>query len=107
MGTREIKEINVTIGKMLKDAREKHGSSQAGMCETTGLTKNHISDVERGLSQASIKMLIGYCEKLGITPNDILGYDNIDMVPELKEVLSEMDQVQQQKILDMIRLMLK
>lgn len=107
MGTREIKVINVTIGKMLKDAREKHGVSQAGMCETTGLTKNHISDVERGLSQASIKMLLGYCEKLGITPNEILGYDNIDMEPELREVLSGMDTEQQQKVLDMIRLMMK
>ena len=107
MRVRKAEEINVTIGKRLKEARAKYGVSQADLCESTGLTKNHISTVERGLSQASIKMLLGYCEKLGITPNEILGYDNISMVPELKEVLSCMDTEQQQRVLDMIKLMMK
>ena len=107
MGTREIKEINVMIGKMLKEARTKCEVSQAEMCETTGLTKNHISAVERGFYQASIKMLLGYCEKLDITPNEILGYEHINMVSELKDVLSAMNKEQQQKLLDMIKLMMR
>lgn len=107
MRTRKAEEINVMIGKMLKEARAKYGVSQADLCESTGLTKNHISTVERGLSQASIKMLLGYCEKLGVTPNEILGSADINILPELKEALSTMDKEQQQKILDMIKLMMK
>lgn len=107
MRTRKTEEINVMIGKLLKEARAKHGVSQADLCDSTGLTKNHISTVERGLSQASIKMLLGYCEKLGVTPNEILGCADINILPELKEALSAMDKEQQQKILDMIKLMMK
>ena len=46
------------------------------MVEPCGLTKNHISAVERGVSQASIKMLLGYCKKLNMTPNEILEFHN-------------------------------
>lgn len=46
------------------------------MVKPCGLTKNHISAVERGVSQASIKMLLGYCKKLNMTPNEILEFHN-------------------------------
>ena len=67
-------EDNIRIGRLLQTAREQHRVSQAALCDTTGLSKNHISAVERGVSKASVKMLLGYCEKLNVTPNDILGY---------------------------------
>ena len=72
MANRTINEENVKIDRLLQDARESHGVLQAELCEAAGLTKNHISDVERGVSKASVRMLLDYCEKIGITPNDIL-----------------------------------
>lgn len=47
---RTIDEENVKIGRLLQNARESHGVLQSELCETTGLTQNHISDVERGVS---------------------------------------------------------
>ena len=85
MANRTIDEENVKIGRLLQDARESHGVLQSELCEATGLTKNHISAVERGVSKASIRMLLGYCEKIGITPNDILGYSELNLIPELQE----------------------
>lgn len=81
-------EDNIRIGRLLQTAREQHRISQAALCDATGLSKNHISAVERGVSKASVKMLLGYCEKLDITPNDILGYDELNLMPELKTRLS-------------------
>lgn len=52
-------------------------------------------------------MLLGYCEKIGITPNDILGYSELNLIPELQEMLTSMDSKQQKRIVDMIKLMFK
>lgn len=57
MANRTIDEENVKIGRLLQDARESHGVLQSELCEATGLTKNHISAVERGVSKDSIHML--------------------------------------------------
>ena len=40
-------------------------------------------------------MLLGYCEKIGITSNDILGYSELNLIPELQEMLASMDSKQQ------------
>jgi len=45
------------------------------MMEYTGLTKNHISALERGVSKPSVETLLGYCKRLDTTPNDILGFN--------------------------------
>lgn len=107
MTNRTIEEENLKIGKLLQEARESHGVLQSELCEATGLTKNHISAVERGVSKASIRMLIGYCQKIGITPNDILGYGELTLIPELQEILTHLNTEQQKKIVEMIRLMFK
>ncbi|RGG47596.1 XRE family transcriptional regulator [Roseburia sp. AF20-18LB] len=107
MANRIIDEENVKIGRLLQNARESHGVLQSELCEATGLTKNHISAVERGVSKASIRMLLGYCEKIGITPNDILGYSELNLIPELQEMINHMDIEQQKCIMDMIELMSK
>lgn len=102
---REIKNENIVVGKMLQHARKSRKVLQSELCDACGLTKNHISAVERGVSQASIKMLLGYCEKLNMTPNEILGFadDNID--ERLKQVLNNTPKSDQEKILEIIKIM--
>ena len=73
---REIKDENIVVGRMLQQARESRKVLQSELCDACGLTKNHISAVERGVSQASIKMLLGYCKKLDMSPNEILGFND-------------------------------
>lgn len=65
---------NFEIGLLLQQARETKHIRQREIAEHTGLSKNHISDVERGLSKASVELLLGYCEVLGMDPNEILKY---------------------------------
>lgn len=76
MGNKTNEEVNIRIGQLLKNARESRGVTQAEMCDYVGLSKNHISAIERGVSKASVEMLLGYCKKLGLTPDDILGFHN-------------------------------
>ena len=107
MANKTNEEENVRLGRLLAYARELKNLNQVEMVESTGLTKNHISAVERGVSKPSISMLLGYCEKLNVTPNDILGYDSDGIIPELQQKLLELDQYEQEKILDIIKIIEK
>lgn len=98
---------NARLGRLLQYAREMKKINQSEMIQTTGLTKNHISAVERGVSKPSISMLLGYCEKLEVTPNDILGYHEEEIIPELRNELSKLNEKEQQKILEIIKIMYK
>jgi len=105
MAKREIKEENLKIGKSLQKARESKKVMQSEMEQPCGLTKNHISAVERGVSMASVKMLLGYCEKLNMTPNDILGFTEDNIKPELKALLNDSSREEQMKIAEIIKIM--
>jgi len=102
-----VEDENIKIGRLLQNVREQHKVLQSELCDATELSKNHISAVERGVSKASVKMLLGYCEKLNVTPNDILGYGELNLMPELKSMLITMDMEQQQKVLDIIKHMMR
>ena len=88
---------------MLRRAREEKGLLQSDMCETTGLTKNHISAIERGISKPSVELLLGYCERLHITPNDILEFNTGDIPYELKTVIQNLDKQQQIRLVNIIK----
>jgi len=105
MAKREIKEENLKIGRLLQKARESKKVMQSEMEQPCELTKNHISAVERGVSMASVKMLLGYCEKLNMTPNDILGFTEDNIEPELKSLLNDSSKKEQIKIADIIKIM--
>ena len=104
MANKTNEETNKKIGQLLQEARESCGVLQAEMSESCGLTKNHISAVERGVSKASIDMLLSYCERLKMTPSEILGYDKDTLIPELKMLLSGMSKDQQKKVFQILRL---
>lgn len=95
---------NQCIGRLLKKAREAKGLSQADMCEPTGLTKNHISYMERGMGKATVKMLLGYCRKLGVTPNDILEYKkNNASINNLEALISQLTSKEQKLLEDFLK----
>lgn len=62
-----LDENNIKIGSLLQSVRESHGIRQSELCEATGLSKNHISAVERGVSKASMTMNKRRCFYAGVT----------------------------------------
>lgn len=105
MANKSNEKENIRIGRLLQYAREYHKLLQSDMVESTGLTKNHISAVERGVSKASVEMLLGYCKKLEMTPNMILGYSDTNIIPELKQLLSDMSLEKQQKLVEILKML--
>ena len=98
---------NIQIGKLLQAAREQGKVSQQEIADTTDMSKNHISAIERGVSKASIELLLGYCKKLDVTPNEILGYSEGNIIPELRNLLNHASEADQRKIIDIFHLLNK
>ena len=93
------------IGQLLQASRERAGVTQAEMATYTGISKNHVSAIERGINKVNVDVLLGYCGKLEISPNELLNIstDGITISLDLKEQLarlSEADQHKLAKILD-------
>ncbi len=105
MSNKSDRTINMRIGNLLRSAREAGNVTQAEMAQATGMTKNHISAIERGVSKASVELLLGYCKKLDMSADALLGLSDSKILPELLSELSYMNHSEQGKILAMIRLM--
>ena len=74
MGNRTNTEMNKKIGKMLQKARMSKRLTQGEVAKHIGISEHHLSAIERGVSKASVEVLLGYCETLSVSPNDILDF---------------------------------
>ena len=104
MANKSNTEVNIRIGRLLQSAREYKKVTQNEMSKAIDMSKNQISALECGQSKASIELLIGYCKKLSMTPNEILGYTDKEILPELKDLLSGMTKEEQGKVIDVIKI---
>lgn len=68
---------DASLGRRLREVREAKGITLAALAEQAGLTKGFISQLERGLSQASVTSLQRICAALDLPPGAIL-----DPLPE-------------------------
>ena len=60
------------IGKRFRNVRKMTGLTQEAFGEALNLSKNHISDIERGCSLPTVKVLISVYTRFGHTPDEIL-----------------------------------
>ena len=60
------------LGKNIAKYRKSNGLTQEKLAEFTGLSNNHISNIENNYSIPSIETLMKLCEALDITPNFLL-----------------------------------
>ena len=104
MANKSDKNSNIRIGKLLQTARESHKLSQSALAKEIGMSTNHISAIERGSSKGSIDTLLGYCNALHMSPDEILGYKNNMILPELHDRLSQMPGPEQKKVLNIIKI---
>ncbi len=69
---REKKAINIQIGTNIQAARERAGYTQEELSELLGMTPNHLSAIERGVSGISLDALQKLCLLLGISADYVL-----------------------------------
>ena len=98
---------NERIGSRLQKCREDAHVTQKEMADACSLSKNYISALERGVNKCSVLTLLGYCEKLEMTPNEILGFGDSEINVELRTLLSKQSAEKQKDILTVVKTMLK
>ena len=103
--------IDKRIGERIKQCREKLGLTQDQFAERLGLTTNYISTVERGASFPRCEKLIAIINGLE-TSADAIFCDVITHTSEcrsgiLSEELKELPAEEQQRILEIVELMIK
>ncbi|MBE6994437.1 MAG: helix-turn-helix transcriptional regulator [Ruminococcaceae bacterium] len=80
---RQRKEINKRIGANIQFLREDNGYTQDRLSELIGITPNHLSAIERGVSGISLENLQKLSELLGVSIDSIFYGDNRDNNEEL------------------------
>lgn len=69
---REKKAVNIQVGANIQSAREKAGYTQERLSEIVGITPNHLSAIERGVSGASLELLQKLCGLFGVSADYLL-----------------------------------
>lgn len=66
------KPINVRVGGNIQWLREERHLTQEVLSEKLGVTPNHLSAIERGVSGISLELLEKLCQVLSVTADHIL-----------------------------------
>ena len=103
--------IDKRIGKRFKQRREELGLTQDALSEKLGLTTNYISTIERGASFPRCEKLILLLNGLETSADaifcDVLTHSTKAKASILSEQISSLQNEEQQRILDMVELMVK
>ena len=103
--------IDKRIGKRFKQRREELGLTQDALSEKLGLTTNYISTIERGASFPRCEKLILLLNGLETSADaifcDVLPHSTKAKASILSEQISSLPNEEQQRILDMVELMVK
>ena len=94
------------FGQMLQGYREQAKVTQQEIADATGLTKNYISSIERGVHKCNAQTFIVYAKKCGVSLDEMAG-----LVPKSKlnrklvQKLSDMSEDEQERALKILELM--
>lgn len=94
------------FGQMLQSYREQAKVTQQEIADATGLTKNYISSIERGVHKCNAQTFITYAKKCGVSLDEMAG-----LIPKSKlnrklvQKLSDMSEDNQERALKILELM--
>lgn len=89
---RPKKEINIRIGSNIQAARERADYTQEQLSEMLGLTPNHLSAIERGVSGASLETIEKLCQLFGVSA-DYLFFGNEEKSGFADEIAAQLSRV--------------
>lgn len=94
------------FGQMLQSYREKAKITQQEIADATGLTKNYISSIERGIHKCNAQTFITYAKKCDASLDEMAG-----LIPKSKQnikllkKISDMSEEEQERVLKILELM--
>ena len=103
--------IDKRFGRRVKECRERIGLTQEQFAEKIGLTPNYISTVERGTAFPRYEKLIAIINGLEVSADalfcDVVEHGTEYKTTRLSQLLEALPNEEQQRILQMVELMVK
>lgn len=66
----------MTVGERIALHRERAGMTQEELASGIHMSQSHLSCIETGRRRPSVRVLEAISIALGVTPNDLLGFDS-------------------------------
>ena len=85
----------VEFGRRVADLRKAYRMTQEDLAEKLGVSKKHISEIERGLAACSIDLLMDMSFALRVSTDYLLTGDSKDIRITRAELLSVITQLSQ------------
>lgn len=86
------------FGQMLQRYRESAKVTQQEIADATGLTKNYISIIERGVHKCNAQTFIAYAKKYGVSLDEMAGLaPKSKLNRKLVQKLSDMPEDEQEQ----------
>lgn len=101
-------EIRYELGKRIRQHRTEKKLSQEKLAELAGLNTIYISEVERGVKNASVETIFKISQRLGINIADL--FQNIDntghfenqFINEMTDMMMELSKAEQAKMVAIV-----
>ena len=88
---KKIEELNITIGKRIKEYRELNKITQEDMAKELDVVPNQYGRIERGENSCTIANFVKICNILKISSDDIIG--NLILTKPENNICSEFDKL--------------
>ena len=87
----------IKIGKFISECRKNKNLTQASLAEKLGITDRAVSKWERGLAMPDSSIMLELCNVLGITVNELLSGEVIEMENYNKKAEENLIEMKKQK----------
>ena len=87
----------IKIGKFISECRKNKNLTQASLAEKLGITDRAVSKWERGLAMPDSSIMLELCNVLGITVNELLSGEVIEMENYNKKADENLIEMKKQK----------
>jgi DNA-binding Xre family transcriptional regulator len=69
-------QIGPNMGRNLRLLREERGLSQQDVADRSGLSRDAVAKLEKGIRGAGVRTLMSLCKVLGVEPPDLLKFND-------------------------------
>ncbi|MDH7577145.1 MAG: helix-turn-helix transcriptional regulator [Bacillota bacterium] len=94
------------VGKRIKELRESSSYSINQLARLAGVGQSTLSYIEMGAKNPTVDTLLRICKALGISLAEFFSEGQIDIPPDLRQLLHEAESLtpeQRKKLIDFIR----
>jgi transcriptional regulator with XRE-family HTH domain len=65
-------ELHRNFGRIVRSLREERELTQERLADASGVTRNYVSEIERGLKSPSLRVIAGLARALGTRPSELI-----------------------------------